>query len=46
MRFYNPHDADFTPKLNLFNGRAPHTNYNVQTGGFPTYHHDYRDHEN
>ena len=28
FRFLNPLDADFTPKLNLHNGRPAHTNYN------------------
>lgn len=28
-RFYNHYDADFSPKLNLFNGRGAHTNYNA-----------------
>tara|TARA_B110000285_G_C14948936_1_gene525748 strand:- start:63 stop:272 length:210 start_codon:yes stop_codon:yes gene_type:complete len=45
-RFYNPLDSDYTPKLNLYNGSTPQTSYNISTGGFPTYHHDYADHEN
>ena len=45
-RFYNPLDSDCTPKISLYRGRTPQTNYNINTGGFPTYHHDYADHEN
>lgn len=45
-RFYNHFDADYTPKLNLFANRDPSQNYEPITGRFPTYHHDYSDHEN
>ena len=46
FRFYNPLDADCTPKLNLYNGSKKQSSYNIATGGFPDYHHDYADHEN
>ena len=46
-RLIFPLDADYSLKRNTYIDRDPSTNFNAKLGGgFPSYHNDYKDHEN
>jgi hypothetical protein len=43
-RLFNPNDADFTPKIDLYRPRE-NAQYRHRDGAFPTHLHDYMDHK-
>jgi len=45
-RLFNPSDADFSPKSNLYRDRPGHFNFQTETGQFPNFSHNYSDHTN